>query len=60
MFDEDSEKDNKQDYLSVNLESLSLEELDKYIIFLKEEIKRTQREISNKKSALGDAKAVFK
>ena len=58
--EDDDEIKKKHNYFSVNLESLSIEELNEYIYFLEDEIKRTHEEISNKNSALGDANAIFK
>ena len=59
-YDDDIGEEKKQDYLFIDLENLSIEELRKYILFLEKEIKRTNMEISNKTSALGDANSIFK
>ena len=57
---DDMQEENKQDYLCIDLENLSIEELREYVLFLEREIKRTNIEISNKTSALGEANSVFK
>ena len=44
----------------VNLTNFSKDELNEYIIFLEQEIKRTNKEISNKSFALGEANLLFK
>ncbi|MAR79533.1 MAG: DUF1192 domain-containing protein [Rhodospirillaceae bacterium] len=59
-YDDDTQEENKQDYLCIDLENLSLEELREYILFLEREIKRTNFEISSKTIALGEANSVFK
>ena len=59
-YDDDIGEEKKQDYLFIDLENLSIEELREYILFLEKEIKRTNTEISNKTSALGDANSIFK
>ncbi len=57
MFDEE-DKPIKQNF--VNLEPLSLNELEKYIVELNQEIDRTQDEIKRKKSHMDAASSIFK
>lgn len=57
MFDEE-DKPIKQNF--VNLEPLSLNELEKYIIELNQEIVRTQDEIKRKKNHMDAASSIFK
>jgi len=58
MFDDDDQPKIRQNI--VNLEPLSLDELDKYIIELEEEIERTKGEITRKKSHMDAASSIFK
>lgn len=58
MFDDDETPKIKQDI--VNLEPLSLNELDNYIVELKQEIIRTEEEIKRKKSHMDAASSIFK
>ncbi|MBL41526.1 MAG: hypothetical protein CMM49_02570 [Rhodospirillaceae bacterium] len=60
MDDDDIENKKKQEYFCVNLTNFSKDELNEYIIFLEQEIKRTNKEISNKSFALGEANLLFK
>ena len=59
MFDEELPK-KKDDVLNKNLEPLSLDELAQYIVELKEEIFRTEAEISRKKAHMDSASSIFK
>ena len=45
---------------SLNLEDLSIENLQQYIFELQEEIKRVKEEISLKESSINEAKKYFK
>ena len=58
MFDDDDQPKIRQNI--VNLEPLSLDELDKYIIELEEEIERTKGEITRKNSHMDAASSIFK
>ncbi len=57
MFDEE-DKPIKQNF--INLEPLSLNELEKYIVELNQEINRTQDEIKRKKHHMDAASSIFK
>lgn len=59
MFDDDLEPKNKPAMLK-NLEPMSLDEMEKYIVDLQDEIKRTQVEIEKKKIHMSAAASVFK
>lgn len=59
MFDDDLEPKNKPAMLK-NLEPMSLDEMEKYIVDLQDEIKRTTVEIEKKKSHMSAAASVFK
>ena len=58
MFDDEDRPKIKQNI--VNLEPLSLNELDNYIGELKKEIIRTEEEIKRKKSHMDAASSIFK
>jgi len=58
MFDDEDAQRIKTDI--INLEPLSIDELDKYIVELKDEITRTQDEIKRKKAHMDAASSVFK
>lgn len=67
IFDDDDAKSNagadKSQYFQVapkNLEPLSVDELEGYVISLKEEIIRVEAEIRKKKSYLDAAASLFK
>lgn len=53
-------KGHKADFDSMNVESLSLEELKDYIEHAKREIGRAEAEISSREALRGDADALFK
>jgi uncharacterized small protein (DUF1192 family) len=59
MFDDDLEPQ-KQLTAVKNLEPMSLDELSHYIEELKEEIIRTEGEITRKKASMEAASSVFK
>jgi len=58
MFDDEDAQRIKKDI--INLEPLSIDELEKYIIELRAEIARTEDEIKRKKSHMDAASSVFK
>lgn len=58
MFDDEDAPKIKTDI--VNLEPLSIDELEKYIVELKNEIVRTEEEIKRKQSHMDAASSIFK
>lgn len=58
MFDDEDVPKIKTDI--VNLEPLSIDELEKYIVELKNEIVRTEEEIKRKQSHMDAASSIFK
>ncbi|MGN7438169.1 MAG: DUF1192 domain-containing protein [Alcanivorax sp.] len=59
MFDDDLPKAKTGEFPR-NLEGLSVAELDEYIVALKDEIKRVEVDISQKKASSEAANAFFK
>lgn len=59
MFDDEIEPQKKMPTLK-SLEPLSLDELSQYIEELKEEIARTEAEITRKKASMDAASSFFK
>jgi uncharacterized small protein (DUF1192 family) len=59
MFDDDLEPVNKAPKVK-NLEPMSVDELESYILQLKAEILRTENEIGRKKAVMEAASSVFK
>ncbi len=59
MFDDDLEPVNKAPKVK-NLEPMSVDELENYILQLKAEILRTENEIGRKKAVMEAASSVFK
>ena len=53
-------EENKKTIKKLNLEDLSVEDLDKYIDELKEEIERVKIEIKKKSDSKEDAEKLFK
>ncbi|MCB9964327.1 MAG: DUF1192 domain-containing protein [Rhodospirillales bacterium] len=61
MFDEEDVRRKKTGGGELrNLEPLSVDELDAYILFLRAEITRVEAEIVRKKAVLGAAESFFK
>lgn len=60
MIDSDDHSTTKRHIPPVNLEILSIEELQLHIIQLEQEIKKTQQILEEKKKARGGAEAFFK
>lgn len=59
MFDDDLEPQ-KQPKQKKNLEAMSVEELEKYVLGLKDEIKRAEEDIEKKQSHMDTVSSVFK
>ena len=59
MFDDDLEPQ-KQPKQKKNLEPMSVEELEKYVLELKDEIKRAEEDMERKKSHMDTVSSVFK
>ena len=51
---------NKKSIKSLNLDDFSVEDLDKYILELKEEIDRANMEKVKKKNLISEAESIFK
>ena len=52
--------DNKKSIKSLNLDDFSIEDLDKYILELKDEIDRVNMEKIKKKNLISEAESIFK
>ena len=52
--------ENKKSIKSLNLDDFSIEDLDKYILELKDEIKRVNDERVKKKKLISEAENIFK
>ena len=52
--------ENKQSIKSLNLDDFSVEDLDNYILELKDEIERVFKEIVKKKQLISKAENIFK
>ena len=53
-------EENKKSIKSLNLDDLSVEDLDKYILELKDEIDRANMEKVKKKNLISEAESIFK
>ena len=53
-------EENKKSIKSLNLDDFSVEDLDKYILELKEEIERANMEKVKKKNLISEAESIFK
>ena len=53
-------KENKKSIKSLNLDDFSVEDLDKYILELKDEIERVNAEKVKKKKLISEAEDIFK
>ena len=53
-------EENKKSIKSLNLDDFSIEDLDKYILELKDEIKRVNDERVKKKKLISEAENIFK
>ena len=52
--------ENKKSIKSLNLDDFSIEDLDKYILELKDEIDRAKMEKVKKKNLISEAESIFK
>ena len=52
--------ENKKSIKSLNLDDFSIEDLDKYILELKDEIERVNMEKAKKKKLISEAENIFK
>ena len=53
-------EENKKSIKSLNLDDFSVEDLDKYILELKDEIERANMEKVKKKNLISEAESIFK
>ena len=53
-------EENKQSIKSLNLDDFSIEDLDKYLLELNEEIDRVNMEKVKKKKLISEAESIFK
>ena len=53
-------EENKKSIKSLNLDDFSVEDLDKYILELKDEIDRASMEKVKKKNLISEAESIFK
>ena len=53
-------EENKKSIKSLNLDDFSIEDLDKYILELKDEIDRANMEKVKKKNLISEAESIFK
>jgi uncharacterized small protein (DUF1192 family) len=53
-------EENKKSIKSLNLDDFSVEDLDKYILELKDEIDRVNMEKVKKKNLISEAESIFK
>ena len=53
-------EENKKSIKSLNLDDFSVEDLDKYILELKDEIDRAHMEKVRKKNLISEAESIFK
>jgi uncharacterized small protein (DUF1192 family) len=53
-------EENKKSIKSLNLDDFSVEDLDKYILELKDEIDRANMEKVKKKNLISEAESIFK
>jgi uncharacterized small protein (DUF1192 family) len=53
-------EENKKSIKSLNLDDFSVEDLDKYILELKDEIDRAKMEKVKKKNLISEAESIFK
>ena len=53
-------EENKKSIKSLNLDDFSIEDLDKYILELKDEIDRVNMEKVRKKKLISEAESIFK
>ena len=53
-------EENKKSIKSLNLDDFSVEDLDKYILELKDEINRANMEKVKKKNLISEAESIFK
>ncbi len=53
-------EENKKSIKSLNLDDFSVEDLDKYILELKDEINRAKMEKVKKKNLISEAESIFK
>ena len=53
-------EENKKSIKSLNLDDFSIEDLDKYILELKDEIDRVSMEKIKKKKLISEAESIFK
>lgn len=60
MFDEDNLKPKADSFIPLNLERLSVQELNEYIQDLKDEIQRVEGDIQSKQASRSAAEDVFK